>query len=135
MNQVTDQPIPSGEELGAQGGQKTQEAPPRSDAIGRVLETLKSVVGSSTKAKFVFTLLAGSFAVFILVFIISLIRRPQGQQEVITIPPTPTPRPITPTPEPEQKREEIDNIIIDIGEFDLNQRDLQPPVVDLKIGL
>lgn len=132
METPTDQPIPGTEEETSPS--PTPDAKELQGKIGKIIEVVRNVAGSSTKAKFIVALFGVAIPIFLLAFIVSLTRRPPKPEEFKPAP-IPTPRPVTPTPEPQETKEEIDELLIDIDTFDPNLKDLQPPVVDREIGL
>ena len=132
MDNQVNQPLPQDKsatprEEGA--GTETGEETPKSFA-GKV----KKFMGESKKAKLTVLLLGFTVVAFLIVLLLAATRRPPSEGGPL-FEPTPQPTSLTPTPEPAQRQEEIDELRGDIDAFDPSQKDFQPPVVDLEIGL
>lgn len=136
MNQDTEQPMPQ-EQAGTSPDQREAEENDKTPTgfIGRFIETMKNVTGSSQKAKLVVVLFGFAGAVIVLLVAGSLVRRAPPRREKTPAEPTPMPIVLTPTPTLKIKQDKIDLLIKNIEEFDPGQNDLKLPVVDLEIGL
>lgn len=130
----TEQPIPPSNESMGQDAETGQAQKAEDERAKTMLGKLGSLMGGSKKAKIIILMFGVSIALIVLLVIIALIRRPPSDG-VPAVVPTAGPLAPTPTPEPEETRDEINELMRDINEFDPQQSDLQPPVVDLEIGL
>jgi hypothetical protein len=140
MPENTDQPFPQEQTTEPTAGlpekkESSQEEKAPKDIVGKVTAVLKKLTGESKKTKLILVLSGITIASLFLLILVALLKPKPHQETVTPAPPTPTPMPITPTPAPEKTKEAIDDLIIDVEEFDPSQKDLQSPVVDLEIGL
>ena len=135
MNDQTNQPIPGTQAVPAKNtdpqGQenRTEEKIPKT-----VLEKLKAMMAKSKKVKLIVILFGFTVFLFILFITMSLSRRPPKE----TVPeamPTPAPESVTPTQAPEVQEQDVNDLIKDIDDYNPDQNELQPPVVDLEIRL
>lgn len=123
----------------AEQKKESEEAEPK-NIYEKVLFRLRDFTGSETTAKLImglliFAVVVTSLLVFSAIFIP---RNPRGRRGAPTPTPATSPTPITLpiTPRPIIiKQGSIDELILDIDTFDVEQKDLLPPEVDLEIGL
>lgn len=117
---------------------EAREAEPK-NVYHKVLFKLSDFTGNEQTAKLIIGLLVFS-SIIVLLLMIAVIfgpksRRPRGAP-VPTPPPSPTPIDLPPTPQPiEFKQGGVDELIRDLDAFDVEQKDLFPPELDLEIGL
>ena len=123
----TNQPLPTEEPKGEQG-------PLAQTTPSTFSERLKKFRQTSPKGKLILVLGAFTVVMFILITLLSLGRRPPGQPRE-TVLPTPTPIAVQPTPTLTQTQTEAQELLEKIEDLDPSGQDLQPPVVDLQIGL
>ena len=137
MTENTEQPFPQEQTTNLPEKKQSSETEGKTPKgiLEKVMAVLKKLTGESKKAKLILVLFGFTIASLFLLILVALIKPKPPQETITPAPPTPTPIPITPTPAPEQTKEAIDELIINIEEFDPSQKDLQPPVVDLEIGL
>lgn len=132
MKNQIGQPLPQTGPL--PGKENLEEAVPPKGNLGRLFHQITKLVGNPQKAKLILILLIVAAALFILLFFALLVKKPQSQPSP-GIQPAPTPQTTQPIPTSPATEDDIDALIDDIEKFDPNQQDLQPPVVDLTIGL
>lgn len=135
---ISEGPVVEAQEPTTQAGEEQDKAKKKAKGIiGAVLGTLEAVTGDEKRAKLILALV-GVFVVIVLLMAIGSIftggpsRRPAGDGQ---LQPTPTISRGRPSPRPPLQQGEIDKFLEEIVEFDPNQPELQPPKVDLEIGL
>jgi hypothetical protein len=107
--------------------------------LGKVIIKLKNFTGSEQTAKLIVGLMIFSVVLIFLLIVASIVR-PRRPREPVVIRPTPMPSP-TPAaypPTPGVIRIEeggIEELILDIQDFDIEQKDLLPPEFDYEISL
>lgn len=132
MDDQINQPLPQDQSKASpevDAGTETKEETPKSFG-GKVTKLLRE----SKKAKLIAMLVGFTVVAFLLVLLTLLTRRPSPEGGPL-VEPTPQPTSLTPTPEPAEIQREIGELRGDIDAFDPTQKDFQPPVVDLEIGL
>lgn len=133
MNNQNNQPT-AVEEVENQSPEENEKEEIKKTRLQKIIVKLKKVTGDEKKAKLIVGLFIFSFVIIILVIIASLFIRPrQLPPPIVKI--TPTPEEATPTPVINVTKDRIDILLEDIDAFNVEQKDLKSPAVDLEISL
>lgn len=136
MNNLTDQENIT-EETSKDAFQETKIMGKISSRIDKIAKKLTKFTNDEKKARMIVNLFIFASIVLVLLILGSSLRNiPRRSRRKPQ--PTPIPLPtisISPTPKPTIKPDQVENLIEDINQVDINQKDLLIPKLDLKISL
>lgn len=132
-----DKSLTSAEDVSEQSSEEIDEEGKKKTRLEKIIARLAKFTGDEKKAKIIVGFFI-FFAFVLFLLILSSLLKKQPSKRSQQPEPTPIPIPtavISPTPKPTITPDDVDQLIEDIKEFDINQNDLLPPEVDLKITL
>lgn len=130
---LTDEPQDQGQP-NQNNDRQTEAVTAEKTGIKKIISMINKFSGDKKKTRLIITLLGFTFFVLILGLISTLFKKEPGEipEEAV-----PSQAPITGevSPKPTQTVQVSEEVLEDIDDFDLKQQDLQPPSLDLEIGL